>query len=251
MGKTTGFLEYTRELPQRRPPTRARQGLVRDLPRFPRGKNPLRKARAAWIAACPSATPAARSPTSFPIGTIWSTAAAGAKPSASCIPPTTFPSSPAASVPRPAKPPACSASTSRRSPSSRSKRRSSIAPSPKAGSQPEPPRQLTGKRVAIVGSGPAGLAAAQQLRRAGHAVTVYEKNDRIGGLMRYGIPNFKMEKHLIDRRWSRCAPRASSSSPTPTSGATFRWKICAATTTPSCSPAARSSPAICPSPAAS
>jgi glutamate synthase (NADPH) small chain len=65
---------------------------------------------------------------------------------------------------------------------------------------PEPPQILTGKRVAIVGSGPAGLAAAQQLRRAGHAVTVYEKNDRIGGLMRYGIPNFKMEKHLIDRR---------------------------------------------------
>ena len=66
--------------------------------------------------------------------------------------------------------------------------------------RPEPPRELTGKRVAIVGSGPAGLAAAQQLRRAGHAVTVFEKNDRIGGLMRYGIPNFKMEKHLIDRR---------------------------------------------------
>jgi glutamate synthase (NADPH/NADH) small chain len=64
----------------------------------------------------------------------------------------------------------------------------------------EPPQDLTGKRVAIVGSGPAGLAAAQQLRRAGHAVTVFEKNDRIGGLMRYGIPNFKLEKHLIDRR---------------------------------------------------
>jgi glutamate synthase (NADPH/NADH) small chain len=65
---------------------------------------------------------------------------------------------------------------------------------------PEPPEQNTGKRVAVVGSGPAGLAAAQQLRRAGHSVTVYEKNDRIGGLMRYGIPNFKLEKHIIDRR---------------------------------------------------
>jgi glutamate synthase (NADPH/NADH) small chain len=65
---------------------------------------------------------------------------------------------------------------------------------------PEPPQSLSGKRVAIVGSGPAGLAAAQQLRRAGHAVTVFEKNDRIGGLLRYGIPTFKMEKHLIDRR---------------------------------------------------
>ena len=58
----------------------------------------------------------------------------------------------------------------------------------------------TGKKVAIVGSGPAGLAAAQQLCRAGHAVTVYEKADRIGGLLRYGIPEFKMEKHIIDRR---------------------------------------------------
>jgi len=65
---------------------------------------------------------------------------------------------------------------------------------------PEPARFHTGKRIAVVGSGPAGLAAAQQLSRAGHGVTVYEKNDRIGGLLRYGIPNFKMEKHLIDRR---------------------------------------------------
>ncbi|MDP9052671.1 MAG: glutamate synthase subunit beta [Acidobacteriota bacterium] len=65
---------------------------------------------------------------------------------------------------------------------------------------PEPPLEKSGKRVAVVGSGPAGLAAAQQLRRAGHSVTVYEKNDRIGGLLRYGIPNFKLEKHIVDRR---------------------------------------------------
>ena len=66
--------------------------------------------------------------------------------------------------------------------------------------RPEPAPLRTGKRVAVVGSGPAGLAAAQQLARAGHEVTVFEKADRIGGLLRYGIPNFKMEKHLIDRR---------------------------------------------------
>ncbi|MFB3829297.1 MAG: glutamate synthase subunit beta [Bryobacteraceae bacterium] len=65
---------------------------------------------------------------------------------------------------------------------------------------PEPPETETGKRVAVVGSGPAGLAAAQQLRRAGHAVTVFEKADRIGGLLRYGIPHFKLEKQVLDRR---------------------------------------------------
>jgi glutamate synthase (NADPH/NADH) small chain len=66
--------------------------------------------------------------------------------------------------------------------------------------KPRPPSHRTDKRVAVVGSGPAGLACSQQLARAGHTVTLFEKNDRIGGLLRYGIPDFKMEKHLIDRR---------------------------------------------------
>jgi glutamate synthase (NADPH/NADH) small chain len=65
---------------------------------------------------------------------------------------------------------------------------------------PQPAAHKTGKRVAVVGAGPAGLAAAQQLARAGHAVTLFEKNDRVGGLLRYGIPDFKMEKSHIDRR---------------------------------------------------
>ena len=66
--------------------------------------------------------------------------------------------------------------------------------------KPRPATIKTGKKVAVVGSGPAGMAAAQQLARAGHDVTLFEKNDRIGGLLRYGIPDFKMEKHHIDRR---------------------------------------------------
>ncbi len=65
---------------------------------------------------------------------------------------------------------------------------------------PRPPRKETGKKIAIIGSGPAGLAAAQQLRRKGHSVTLFEKHNKIGGLLRYGIPDFKLEKWVIDRR---------------------------------------------------
>ena len=66
--------------------------------------------------------------------------------------------------------------------------------------EPEPPPRRTGKKVAVIGSGPAGLAATQQLNRAGHSVTLFERDDRIGGLLRYGIPEFKMEKRVLDRR---------------------------------------------------
>ena len=69
----------------------------------------------------------------------------------------------------------------------------------------QPPKRRTGRSVAVVGSGPAGLACAQQLARAGHSVTVFEKNDRVGGLLRYGIPDFKLEKHLIQRRMVQMA----------------------------------------------
>mgnify|MGYP001584835860 CR=1 FL=1 len=66
--------------------------------------------------------------------------------------------------------------------------------------RPQPPKALTGKKVAVIGSGPSGLAAAQQLRRAGHEVHVYEKNGRAGGLLRYGIPDFKLDKNVVERR---------------------------------------------------
>ena len=89
---------------------------------------------------------------------------------------------------------------SRRSRSRTSRTRSSTAASPKAGSCRSPPSQRTGKRVAIVGSGPAGLAAAAQLNKAGHIVTVYERADRIGGLLMYGIPNMKLDKGVVERR---------------------------------------------------
>ena len=81
------------------------------------------------------------------------------------------------------------------------------------------PGAATGKSVAVVGSGPAGLACAQQLARAGHAVTLYEKSDRLGGLLRYGIPDFKMEKHWIDRRLEQLAAEGVSFEPNVAVGA--------------------------------
>ena len=65
---------------------------------------------------------------------------------------------------------------------------------------PRPPAGETGKKIAVIGSGPAGISAAQELRRLGHSVTVFEKADRIGGILRYGIPDFKLEKWVLDRR---------------------------------------------------
>ena len=81
---------------------------------------------------------------------------------------------------------------------------------------PQPSAQKSGRKVAVVGSGPAGLACAQQLARAGHEVTVFEKNDRIGGLLRYGIPDFKLEKPVIDRRLEQMAAE----------GVKFRVGVC-------------------------
>ena len=78
---------------------------------------------------------------------------------------------------------------------------------------PRPPKVETGKSVAVIGSGPAGMAAAQQLRRAGHTVTLFEKNRKIGGLLRYGIPDFKLDKGVIDRRLEQMSAEELSSRP--------------------------------------
>ena len=117
---------------------------------------------------------------------------------------------------------------------------------------PLPPDVLTGKKVAVVGSGPAGLAAAQQLTRAGHAVTVFEREDRIGGLLRYGIPEFKMEKRHIDRRLEQMAGRGHRvPGRRERRRRHHRRSSCAPSSTRWCWPAARPRGAICRSPVAS
>jgi glutamate synthase (NADPH/NADH) small chain len=89
---------------------------------------------------------------------------------------------------------------------------------------PHAPERLTGKTVAIVGSGPAGLAAAQQLTRAGHTVAVFERDDKIGGLLRYGIPDFKMEKHHIDRRLAQMETEGTRFRPGVNIGVDITWE---------------------------
>lgn len=90
--------------------------------------------------------------------------------------------------------------------------------------KPHAPERLTGKTVAVVGSGPAGLAAAQQLTRAGHTVAVYERDDKIGGLLRYGIPDFKMEKQHIDRRLAQMEAEGTRFRPGVNIGTDISWQ---------------------------
>ncbi len=90
--------------------------------------------------------------------------------------------------------------------------------------KPLPPARLTGRTVAVIGSGPAGLAVAQQLTRAGHTVAVYERDDRIGGLLRYGIPDFKMEKHYLDRRLDQMTAEGTRFRPGVQVGTDVSWE---------------------------
>ena len=104
---------------------------------------------------------------------------------------------------------------------------------------PQPPDRQTGKTVAVVGSGPAGLAAAQQLTRAGHTVAVLERADAIGGLLRYGIPEFKMEKRHLDRRLAQMAAEGTRFRPGVDVGVgRHRPAAAGSATTPWCSPSA-------------
>ncbi len=116
----------------------------------------------------------------------------------------------------------------------------------------QPPETRTGRRVAVVGSGPAGLAAAAQLNRAGHTVTVFERADRIGGLLRYGIPEFKLEKRVLDRRLDLLMEEGVIFQTNANIGVDIPIdELQGASSTRSCSPAARRGRAICRCPGAS
>ena len=193
MGKITGFLEIDRQ-DQKYVPAADRVRHFREfiIPLGEEGHGARR--RAAWIAASPIATPAARSTTRSPTGTTSSITATGRGGSE---PPLDqqLPRGHRPHLPRALRGGLHAQHRGRAGHHQDDRRRHRRqAPWPRAGSAPEPPATKTGKRVAIIGSGPGRLAAAQQLARAGHEVHVYEKNAQAGGLLRYGIPDFKMEK---------------------------------------------------------
>ncbi len=199
MGKTTGFLEYTRELPTRRPPTERINDWLEIYAEFPEEKIRAQGARCmdCGVPFCHTGCPLTniipdwndlvyRGRWREAIRVLHST--------------NNFPEFTGRICPAPCEA-ACVLGINEPPVTIKQIEKMIIDRAFAEGwIEPEPPQVFTGKRVAIVGSGPAGLAAAQQLRRAGHAVTVFEKNDRIGGLLRYGIPNFKLEKRIVDRR---------------------------------------------------
>jgi glutamate synthase (NADPH) small chain len=199
MGKVTGFMEYTRELPQRRPPAERVKDWFEIYQPF---AEPSLQAQAARCMDC--GVPFCH--TGCPLTNLipdwndmvyrghWREAVRQLHST------NNFPEFTGRICPAPCET-ACVLGISEPAVTIKHIEKTIVDRAFEAGYiQPEVPSRRTGKRVAVVGSGPSGLAAAQQLARAGHDVTVFEKNDRIGGLLRYGIPNFKMEKHLIDRR---------------------------------------------------
>ena len=195
MGKITGFMELAR-IRRRAARRRARAQLPRVHAGARRTTKRRSRARAAWTAAFRSARPAARSRTSFRTGTTWSIATSGARRSTCCTRRTIFPEFTGRVCPAPCEA-ACTLNINDDPVGIKSIEHFIIDKGWDEGwVAPAAAGTKTGKRVAVIGSGPAGLACAQQLARAGHDVVVFEKDDRIGGLLRYGIPDFKMEKHL-------------------------------------------------------
>ncbi len=199
MGKVTGFLEYTRELPQRRPAAERINDFFEIYLDFPEDNIRSQGARCmdCGVPFCHTGCPVNNlipDWNDLVYGNRWEAAIRRLHST------NNFPEFTGRICPAPCEA-ACVLGINQPPVSIKLIERSIVERAWDEGwIHPEPPEQATGKRVAVVGSGPAGLAAAQQLRRAGHSVTVFEKNDRIGGLLRYGIPNFKLEKPVVDRR---------------------------------------------------
>ncbi len=204
MGKVTGFLEYTREVPERRPPAERIKDWFEVYQPFPEEKVRTQGARCmdCGVPFCHTGCPLTNlipDWNDLVYQGRWREAARQLHAT------NNFPEFTGRICPAPCEA-ACVLGINEPPVSIKHIERTIIDRAFEEGYiRPEPALLKTGKRVAVIGSGPAGLAAAQQLARAGHDVTVFEKADRIGGLLRYGIPNFKMEKHLIDRRIEQMA----------------------------------------------
>lgn len=199
MGKVSGFLEYTREVPDRRPPSERINDWFEIYNPFPEDKIRLQGARCmdCGIPFCHTGCPVQNIIPDWN-DLVWH----GRWREASRVLHSTnnFPEFTGRICPAPCEA-ACVLGINEPPVTIKNIEKTIVDRAWEEGwIVPELPPLRTGKRVAVVGSGPAGMAAAQQLARVGHSVTVFEKADRIGGLLRYGIPNFKMEKHLIDRR---------------------------------------------------
>lgn len=199
MGKVTGFLEYTRELPQRRPATERVNDWFEIYQPFPKDRLQLQAGRCmdCGVPFCHTGCPVSNIIPDWN-DLVWK----GRWKEAIRVLHSTnnFPEFTGRICPAPCEA-SCVLGINEPAVTIKNIEKNIVDHAWAEGwIHPEPPKSRTGKRVAVVGSGPAGLAAAQQLARVGHWVTVFEKADRIGGLLRYGIPNFKMEKHLIDRR---------------------------------------------------
>lgn len=199
MGKVSGFLEYTREVPERRPPSERINDWFEIYNPFPEDKIRLQGARCmdCGIPFCHTGCPVQNIIPDWN-DLVWH----GRWREASRVLHSTnnFPEFTGRICPAPCEA-ACVLGINEPPVTIKNIEKTIVDRAWEEGwIVPELPPLRTGKRVAVVGSGPAGMAAAQQLARVGHSVTVFEKADRIGGLLRYGIPNFKMEKHLIDRR---------------------------------------------------